>query len=295
MSISLRWIASFSASCLHAAEAIAHGKSLSDRRLIEALSIPAVALRDEISKSSLPAGRFWRQLLAVAHHFENNRELATTAIRKVVPWQPGYETLAGRLADRIAAVETAVQSAVPGVVDELANRSRPIREQWEARGPGLLQGVARLTDERVLVESAEVVLVLPALGGGGAAHLSNNSVRFEAVLTNNVPQLPEVARLAWLLAQLQCDLPNFSDAIPADQLPLVGQLALLPPILQAAQDVELTKFTPETTALAITAWQVELSVNIQSVCESLLVWWQTYQETRPDWKTALAALQRMIV
>ncbi len=288
----LRWIASVSTSCLHAADAVVRGKTLTDPRLTNIVSGPAIGLHDEIRGSSLPVERYWQQLLAWAHHVENNRELAALAIRKTAGWKPQFESLAARLADRIAALESAVHGAVAGMVDELDLRSRPIRELWEARGPGLMHTVGQLTDERLIVESAEVVLVLPALGGGGAAHLSNNSVRLEAVLTNNVPQLPEVVRLGWLLAQLNCDLPVFSESLSADRLPIISQLALLPPVLQAAQEVELTVFNSQTLAAALSAWHIEAPPD--SAAESLLVWWQTYQETRPDWKTALAALEQMV-
>ena len=293
MGTDLRWIASVSASALHAANAYVEGWKLTDVRLRDTIATPAAALQSDIVSSTLPPKRYWRQLLALSHHFENNRELARTAIRKVIAWQPQYESLAGRLGERIAAVEGAVQRAVPGIVEELANRSRPIREQWEARGPGLLFGIGRLTDEQLLVENAEVVLVLPVLGGGGAAQLSNNSVRLESVLTNNLPQLPEVVRLGWMLAQLNCDLPIFGESISAERLVFVSQLALLLPAIQAAQDVELAELTPATVSLAIKHWQFDDPVQ-DDVEDVLFAWWQTYLETRPDWKTALAALDRML-
>jgi hypothetical protein len=269
------------------------GRPFVDGRLHEIVSVAANELQQEIVLASLPAERFWHQLLALAHHYENNRELATVAIRKTVAWTPQHEPLAARVADRIAALEGAVLGAIPGIVDELDLRSRPIREQWEARGPGLMHSVGQLTDQRLIVEHAEVVLVLPALGGGGAAHLSNNSVRLEAVLANPVPALPEVVRLAWLLAQLNCDLPVFGELLPPDRLTHVAQLALLPPVLRAAQEVELAEFNERAMTAAISAWHIDGSSHVRAV-ESLHVWWQTYQDSRPDWRTALAALERMI-
>lgn len=292
MSLKLRWIASVSTSALHIAEALSQGKTIIDPRLSDSILESSRELQDEILKSSLPAERLWRQLVALSHHIENNRELAETAIRKTVGWHPTREALAMRLGERIAGVEMALQRAVPGIVDELASRSGPIREQWEARGPGLLRLVGKLTDERLIVETADVVLVIPALGGGGAAHLSNNSVRLEAVLTNNLPQLPEVVRLGWLIAQLQCDLPVFSERLSADHLPLTAQLALLPPVLEAAQEVELVTADSSAIATAISAWQIQ--APFPDTSETLAIWWRTYVETRPEWGTALAALDQML-
>jgi len=55
----------------------------------------------------------------------------------------------------------------------------PLREQWEARGPGFLQQIGLLTEEALLVEQAEVVVLHPALGGSGQAWLAGNQVRIE--------------------------------------------------------------------------------------------------------------------
>ena len=46
---------------------------------------------------------------------------------------------------------------------------------------GLLKGVVDLTCPEILVEEATVVLVHPALGGGGGASLPYNVARIEAV------------------------------------------------------------------------------------------------------------------
>lgn len=290
---SLRWLASFSASCLHAANAVARGRSLTDPRLGAAVVEPARVLMEAIGDLPVPAPRFWRQLLALAHQIENNRELAAVSLQKTLGRKPIVDSLAPRLAATIAELENAVRQAVPGIVDELEMRSRPLRELWEARGPGLLLGVGRRTDPRLPPEHAEVVLVLPALGGGGEAHLVNNSVRIEAVLTNTVPQLPEVVRLGWLLAQVNCDLPEFSESISPDRLPFLSALALIPPVLTVAQDVELGECNPQTVSAAISAWLPD-PITDRAVSENLLVWWQTYKESRPEWRTALGALDKML-
>src|SRR5439155_20152019 len=99
-------------------------------------------------------------------------------------------------------------------------------------------------------------LVNPALGGGGEAHLAYNSLRIEAVLANPNAELPEVVRLAWLIAQLQLDLPKYSDTIHADRLPQIARYAMLPPTLLAAEAVELMRFTPELIGQAISVWRL---------------------------------------
>ena len=53
-----------------------------------------------------------------------------------------------------------------------------------------------------MLPQCDVLLIHPALGGAGEAHLAYNSVRIEAVLANPNADLPEVVRLAWLIAQV---------------------------------------------------------------------------------------------
>jgi len=137
-----------------------------------------------------------------------------------------------------------------------------------------------------------VLLVHPALGGAGEAHLAYNSVRIEAVLANPNAELPEVVRLAWLIAQLQCDLPKYSDTIHADRLPRIARYAMLPAALLAAEAVELLRFTPEMIGQAMTAWRLAVPQGIDAA-GVVNQWWQTYLETRPPWNVALAALDQM--
>ena len=103
-------------------------------------------------------------------------------------------------------------------------------------------------------QEAEVVLVYAYQGGGGAAHLPYNSARIEALETDQDEQLPEVVRLAWMIAQLNVDLPLFSESIHRDRLPLVASLAMLPPTLNAAQDAELARCDSTTIRRAVGAW-----------------------------------------
>jgi hypothetical protein len=293
MSISLRWLASVSASCLHAAEGLCRGRAPADQRFAAALAEPAGELSAAIKAGGLPAPRFWRELIALSAGIENNRQLAETALAKTVGRGAQAQTAAPRIAAAIAALEAAAQRAAPKLLDELALRGEPIRLQWEARGPGMLHRIGQLTDERLLAPSADVILVQPTFGGGGAAHLDYNSVRLEAVLANPLESLPEVVRLCWLLAQLQLDLPVFSEAILRDRLPHVAALAMLPPVLTAAEHVELIRPGGESIAAALAAWNLPSPADVD-MAALLADWWGTYLESRPGWTTALAALDRML-
>jgi hypothetical protein len=289
----LKWVTNHLSSCCHAAEGFARGLPLADSRLGEPFANAAQALRKEVSILRVPARPFWLNLLAYAHQTDDRQSLVRTTLRKTIGIDSTSEDSVVRLANGIRDVEAAVRLALPQMLDDLVHRLRPIQEHWEARGPGLLRAIGRLTDERLVAERATVVAVHPAFGGAGAASLTTNAVRIEAVLTNVIDGLPEVVRLGWLLAQLNHELPIFSDRVHGSRLPLVAQLAMLPAVLQASESVELSQLTPFTIAEALPAWQIEVAAD-KDIAATLLAWWNTYLDTKPAWDIALAALDQMI-
>src|SRR5262245_45270625 len=109
----LRWQTSFSASCIHAADAISRCWPFVDPRLHDVLRGPSEALCDEIRSAGLPEARYWRSLNAFSFQIDNNRELAARALRHCVGAVPHQESLASRLGGRIAELEAAVQRALP--------------------------------------------------------------------------------------------------------------------------------------------------------------------------------------
>lgn len=289
----LEWVTNHLASSCHAAEGIARGLPLADSRLGEPFVAAAQALRQEIAALQLPSRPFWSNLLAYSHQTDDRQSLARTTLRKTIGIESTSEASVAALADCIRDIEIAARQALPRMLDDLEHRLRPIQEHWEARGPGLLHAIGRLTDERLLADRATVVAVHPAFGGGGRASLATNAVLIEAVLTNVVDGLPEVVRLGWLLAQLNHELPIFSDRVHGSRLPLVAQLAMLPATLQASETVELSELTPFTIAAALPAWHIEIAAD-KDISATLLAWWNTYLDTKPAWGIALAALDQMI-
>ncbi len=287
----LRWMVSFPASCLHAAEAMAHGQLIADARMAEAISEPAQLLRQTIVAAGLPRTTFWRNLLGLSIVTDGSTQLAERALTKTVGASRS-ESMASEIAAAVAAVEAAVRSALPTLLDDLALRVRPLREQWEVHGQGLLRTMARWTDPQVLVPKAQVILVHPSLGGGGSAHLFYNNVLIEGVLTNPVPELPEWLRLGWLLAQLNLDLPIFCEGIHGKRLPHVAELAMLAVTLKAAEEWGLLQLDPETLDLALKSWHVVTPPDTDPV-DILWRWWGTYVEARPRWDIAFTALDRM--
>ena len=215
-------------------------------------------------------------------------------LRKLLPISEITPKIQTKLSGCIQDLENAYRARFPRLADELIQRVRPLREQWEARGPGLMDAVGRLTDTNLLVSSSDVLLVQPCSGGSGVAHLAYNSVRVEAMLYNVDRSLPEAVRLAWLISQLNFDLPRYSDLIPRDRLALIARCAMLPVCFQAAEEVELLSLNQASLATALNAWKIS-STDSDQLSNTLLDWWQTYQQTQTSWTVALQALDRMLI
>jgi len=287
----LKWIVSFPASCLHAAEAIAHGRLVTDTPLAEAIAEPAQTLRQAIVAAGLPRSVFWRNLTGFSVVAEGTTQLVERALTKTV----GEARAAGVVAEIAAAIsglQASVRRALPTLVEDLSPRVGPMQSRWDTHGPQLLRGIARWTAADVIAERAQVIVVHPALGGGGSAHLLYNNVLVEAVGADPVAELPEVLRLAWLLSQLNLDLPRFSERIHGKRLPHVAELAMLPVTLKAAEELDLLQLIPDTVDLALNSWHVVTPPDTDPV-DVLWRWWDTYLATRPRWEVAFAALDRM--
>lgn len=292
MTTKIQWRPSMPASHLHVAWAISQNRPLIDLRLGEEVIESARDLAATIKTAQLPTDRFWRHLIPLSANLANRRQFVETAVGKVLGRGARLDVFVATLEGKLAALDLAIKTALPTLADDLTLRERPLREQWEARGPGMLNHIGRLTDKTLIVEECDVLLVQPTIGGYGEAHLPYNSVRIEAVLANPVNELPEAARLAWLIAQLQLDLPMHSENIHADRLPHVASYAMLVPTLLAAESVELVRFTPALIGKAISEWRLTVPPGLDAAA-LVSEWWQTYLETRPPWNIALAALDQL--
>lgn len=287
----LRWKSSLSATCMHAAMCQRAGIPAADAQLGAVLEAPIAALLTEMQDALWPLDDVLPQLAGLSSEYENNRELVTRALTRI-----HFRTLEGlinRVAGRIADVEAALRLAQPEIVEELAVRGGPLREQWDARGPGMLHTLRRLTDELIVPEAAEIVLVAPFAGGHGSACRLQNRVVLEAVLVHPHPNLPEPVRIAWLLGQLNSDLPRFADVLPPPQGVRAFQLAMLAPALAAGEAVELAECNEETLEAALDAWRLRENLPAD-VGGRVWQWWSTWMDGASQWPIAVAALSRML-
>lgn len=267
------------------------------------LSDAAQAFADLPSKLGLNPTAFWECVFASTPDCPNNHELAERVLRRL----HGPELSATQVSSFtsvLSSLETQYSAAYPELEKELNLRMQPLLQLWEAYGPGLLRQISQLTTPDLLVESAEVHLVQPALGGFGFAHLSTNRIHFEAVLTNSLPNLPESLRLAWLLAQLDLERPTYSELINRHRLRRIAGLALIPAALFAGSELGVSSFGESEIALAIQSWQPETlaaeqhqnaaSIRAARLAPVVMTWWETWRAQPENWNIALTGLDRMV-
>jgi hypothetical protein len=242
----------------------------------------------------VPEDRFWDLVFQLTPDSSSSRDLAERLCVRCLQPEMRSERLLSELSGQFAAAEASFARLFPKYSEEIQLRSRPLQEQWDAYGPGLLRQMSQILDHGLLVDSAEVLLVPPVSGGMGWAHLHTNRCHIEAMLTNVDPELPEVLRLCWLLSQLDFERPEYSDLINAFRLRRIAGLAMLPPTLLAGERLGIASFDSDRLQRAIQLWRLESTASdARGLGEVLTAWWQTVCSEQTKWSVALTALDRM--
>ncbi len=193
----------------------------------------------------------------------------------------------GELDETAAACIELYSQEHPDLLHQLELRSRPLKEQWEAHGPGLMVGMKHLLLGKEAPNTA--FLVLPVLGGGGLLHGTGDSFHIEAVLANENPVLPEILRVAWLLAQAN---------VAPDARSIETALLLIPATLGSAEGLGITLCDARITTMAIDNWlcprtaqldhlpSIAIATAVMRVFESI--------ETADNWPHAIAQLRTIL-
>lgn len=288
----IRWIASPDASALYAANAVRRKLPLHDQAVAAALETPALEL-DQVFRRYGSHERLWRNVVGLAADIAASPQLAEMAFRKSFSLEKIAPTSIREASSWISEIKAATRRLAKQANESLADRVGPLQMQWRARGPGLMQQVARLTDPRVAIASGVAAVVHPWRGGGGLTYIQGNVAVIEGLLANADERLPEVLRLGWLLSQMNLSLPMFCEEIHPDRFLQVVELAMLPVVLEAAAHVELAACDESTMQLAADAW-LNQPPPTTGFWETLLAWWETCKEEKFAWSVALRGLDQML-
>jgi hypothetical protein len=292
MPIALHWNASALAGCFRAVEALFRSQQLADPALAEVLAEPADRLLAALHDEGIPAESFLSHIIPLAAGTGGLHQISEVALIRTIGRTDTPSRLR-RFWDLLTDLKTAFTAAQPRCAELLPGPMKQLEGRWNAHGVGILGGVITGTEPGVLVEEAMVVVAPPILGGGGAAYLPYNVALVETVVDDPTPELPEVVRLAWLLAMLNLDLPRYSENIRPDRRATVAALAMLPIVLTAAADVRLASCDEAAIQRAVEVWLPLPQFQNRTAAEwaALLVQWHaTFRDMRPPLGQALMAL-----
>ncbi len=287
----LHWTIDPNMSCYHAVEIVLRGWPLADAALKAALAAPIQNLKGVLEGDHLIPLAFTEHLVPLSHGAEGCVELALTVLRKLAG-RDFAENRHRRYADLLEPILNVWRNELPRLDERWPIRGEWLQGQWTEHETGLLTAVTNWTEHRFILPEAEVFLVHPLTGGGGAAHLRYRSARLESITENLDAKLPEVVRLAWLVSALNLVMPRYTDRFPTVQRCLaVGLRAMIPVALTAAQELKLAALDNATLESAVQMWLPDPEVGLAA---NLLQWWEVYRDTRPKWPLALAALDRVL-
>lgn len=297
----IRWEIGDRLSPLHAARCWAAGEPGIDPALARAISDPLTRLTQRLTEADVDLAMFWRVLVARAATVSvDDSQPARQALHAAGLSELLLDPTASAIVTMLAETRLAFQERLPKLAQQLDLRGRPLRQQWEAYGPGLLRQIGRQTHESFIPKSATVLLLAPYRGGDGDCNPAAGTLWVEAVLTHPVPEVPEVLRLAWLITRIglttalnQGD-PEQSAAAVDRRRELVG-LALLPAVLQAGAELELCPPIDQPSQLlgkALQTWDVQAD---QPLARTLEHWWAQSRQLKPAFPVALKALEKMLV
>ena len=288
----LNWRISGPASCFHVVSVLSQGQQPDDEELAAALQEATTSLTRQLRGDFVPEQKFLEHLVPLAAGIASPVELAEVALTKVIG-RAKAQSYAIRYRPLLADLLARYRVRRPDLSTHLRPQLAGLQAQWSTYGSTLLGGVANLCEEGLLVDRADVLLVEPVLGGWGAAHLFYNSVHIEAWDDENADGLGEILRLTWLLSQLNLDLPKFTEDLGIERAATIGSLAMIPPVLAAAERAELASCDQQTLSQAIQIWFPALA-GLAEVDSKLADWWNIYQARRPPLPVAFAALDQLI-
>jgi hypothetical protein len=295
----IRWEIGDKLSPLHAARCWAAGASGIDSTLAAKIAEPLAELTKRLAASELNLESFWSHLIAASASGASDQDACQTALVAAGMGELGLDSCASAILTYLADTRLIYQERYPKSTQQLSLRAKPIREQWDGYGAGLLRRIAKKTHESFVPKSAVCVLLSPYRGGDGDCEPATSTLWIEAVLTNPAPSVPEVLRLTWLLTRIGIGamvLPIEAADENEDRAraSLVVALAGLPVVLDAACYLEMTQSPTVTASLIDIAIQTWFGPMESAVVEVLDKWWSQSEELKPPFPVALKALDRML-
>ena len=277
-------------SAAHAAHIVAIGAAFADPKTEQLLVDPVTAINNRMVASSLDVAAFWQRYL---HEIMVDTELSAACAEALLAAgcsELQIDQIARAVRGRLVDARGLFLKKFPKLVDHLQLRSRPLRDQWDTFGAGLLREVGRQIwgeqpPKRWSPTRIDALVVQPIRGGDGDYDTNRKRIWVEAMLTDVDPGVPEVLRIAWLITRLTIDayIRDETDDALAGSWSMVS----VPLVLEAGRELGIIRGTELPIAQAMNLWRFRDS----STAETLGRWWQEYCDNSMPLPAALKILQ----
>lgn len=286
-------------SAIHAAYVVAGGGRCVDPKTERLLVTPVTELNNRLLSASVDVGRFWRRLIVEVAGERGDGDRGDSRAVEIALSDGGLSELqlepnAQGVSRLIADCRSVYAAQLPKLADQLRLRARPLKERWDAYGPGLLRAIAsRIWDgsppEDWWPPRVEALLLQPARGGAGGFDPDSQRVWVEAMLTDANPAVPEVLRVAWLVSRVAIEL-HTREKSGEHSRRLPWPFASIPIVLAAATDLELISATPMPVRAAMGLW--DLGDHRQA--DVVERWWRERERAGTPLPVSLKTLAEML-
>ncbi len=244
--------------------------SLKDSVAAKSFEREAQSVTDRLISASIDESQFWENLADELVSLANDAPL-TPAVCEIALLRSGHSQLQSE--QTAAAIHRSLDSCrrllaadQPRLADQLRLRYAPLKQAYEAYGPGLLRSVGNQIwngspPKNWWPGRVSIHAVQPLQAGASGRSSCQGSVWIEAVLTDISPAVPEWLRLAYQLTQMAIDThtrthasgigdgKSTSEGKSPSELPWA--LGIIPLIFDRAADAGLIPASPLPIAAAI--------------------------------------------
>ena len=290
----IRWSASSKLSEIHAARTVAMGRTLTDRKLEQALALPATEINQRLLSCSVDVNAFWQRLFdEIALDGENTQSCEIALVAAGCSEMQAEQT-SNAIRNRLGECRIAFHRRFPKLAQQLALRSQPLCQRWEMIGPGMLTDVTKRIWGGVAPDDwwparVEGLLVQPIRGGDGGYDPHATQFWMEAMLTDADPSVPEVLRVAWLVTRLVTEI-HTREKSSAESVSLPWGIGSVPFVLSAAAELDLISPSQLPISRAIELWHL----GDAGVGRTAATWWEQWQVSKTPLPVALAELRQRL-
>ncbi|MEE2936598.1 MAG: hypothetical protein VYA84_11445 [Planctomycetota bacterium] len=277
-------------SAAHAAHIVAIGAAFADPKTEQLLVEPVTEINNRMVASSLDVAAFWQRYLREVMIDTEQSVACAEALLAAGCSELQLEQISRAVRGRLVDARSLFLKKFPKLVDQLQLRSRPIRDQWDTFGTGLLREVGQQIwgeqpPKRWSPTRIDALVVQPIRGGDGGYDTERKRIWVEAMLTDADPRIPEIMRVAWLITRLTIDAYIRDEADDA----LAGSWSLisLPLVLEAGRELEILREPELPICQAANLWRF----CDESTARTLQRWWEQYRDTSMPLPAALKILQ----